>query len=467
MFSIDRFPAACKIVKLIHLVRFSVGISMIQALAEIVPVTLWDDLPSDAAHGLRQALQPDLLPIGIVTPRTVDQLSAVVAKLHHNRIAMVPMGSGTKLHWGAPVTQPAMFISTEHLDQIVDHAVGDLTVTAQAGTEFQALQSVLQQSGQFLAIDPSCLSETIGGSGTIGGIVATGDSGALRHRYNSVRDMVLGIEFVRSDGKIVKAGGRVVKNVAGYDLMKLMTGSYGTLGILTQITMRLYPNQEASQTILLAGDAEVLQRAIQGILNSGLTPSAMDLLSAGVMMALSLGLATGPSMGLLIQFQGLTESVQEQCDRVLELGKSLSLNAQVQATDQILWNQISHLVSSPIVRDNMISNDIVCKWAVRSNQTVSTLLQVQAMVPDVLARFHVSGGLGQLQLKGGVTRDMLQKIRSICELNGGFLSILMAPDDLKSKLDIWGFRGNGGSWMRSIRQQFDPFNILSPGRMEF
>ncbi len=420
---------------------------MIQALAEMVPVTLWESVPPETAHRLQQALRVNLQPLAVVTPHTMDQLSAVVAKLHHDRIAMVPMGSGGKLDWGAPVTQPAVFISTEHLNQVVDHAIGDLTVTAQAGTKFEALQSTLRQSGQFLAIDPSCP------SGTLGGIVATGDSGALRHRYNSVRDMVLGIEFVRSDGKIVKAGGRVVKNVAGYDLMKLLTGSYGTLGILTQITVRLYPNQEASQTILLAGDPEILQRAVQGILNSGLTPSAMDLLSIGAMK----GLALGSSMGLLIQFQGLTESVQEQCDRVLELGKSLFLSAEIQAIDQLLWNQVSHF---------MMPGEVVCKWAVRSNQTVSTLLQVQAMVPDAIARFHVSGGLGQLQLEADVASDVVQKIRSICELNGGFLSILIAPIDLKSKLDIWGFRGNGESWMRSIRQQFDPLNILSPGRME-
>jgi glycolate oxidase FAD binding subunit len=423
---------------------------MIQALSEMVPVTLWDALPSDMADRLQQALQPDLLPLGIVTPHTVDQLSAVVSKLHHDRIAMVPMGSGSKLDWGAPVSQPAVFICTEHLNQVVDHAIGDLTVTAQSGIKFEALQSILKQSGQFLAIDPSCP------SGTMGGIVATGDSGALRHRYNSVRDMVLGIEFVRSDGKIVKAGGRVVKNVAGYDLMKLLTGSYGTLGILTQITVRLYPNQEVSQTILLAGDAEILQRAIQRILNSGLTPSAMDLLSLGTMVALDLG----SSMGLLIQFQGLTESVQEQCDRVLELGKSLFLNTNIQTIDQLLWNQVSNSISQPMVQGN-----VVCKWAVRSNQTVSTLLQVQAMVPDAIARFHVSGGLGQLQLKGDVSGDVVQKIRSICELNGGFLSILTAPSSLKSQLDVWGFRGNGESWMRSIQQQFDPLNILSPGRM--
>jgi glycolate oxidase FAD binding subunit len=424
---------------------------MIQALSEMVPVTLWDALPSEVADRLQQALQTDLLPVGIVTPHTVEQLSAVVAKLHQDRIAMVPMGSGSKLDWGAPVSQPAVFISTEHLNKVVDHAIGDLTVTAQSGIKFEALQSILQQSGQFLAIDPSYP------SGTIGGIVATGDSGALRHRYNSVRDMVLGIEFVRSDGKIVKAGGRVVKNVAGYDLMKLLTGSYGTLGILTQVTVRLYPNQEASQTILLAGDAEILQRAIQRILNSGLTPSAMNLLSVGVMKVLELGSAGGLTMGLLIQFQGLTESVQEQCDRVLELGKSMSLNTEIQAIDQLLWNQVSH---------SMMQGEVVCKWAVRSNQTVSTLLQVQAMVPDAIARFHVSGGLGQLQLKGDVTGDVVQKIRSICELNGGFLTILTAPSTLKSKLDIWGFRGNGESWMRSIQQQFDPLNILSPGRME-
>ena len=183
----------------------------------------------------------------------------------------------------------------------------------------------------------------------------------------------------------------------------------------------------------------------------------MDLLSLGTMKVLELG----SSMGLLIQFQGLTESVQEQCDRVLELGKSLFLNAEIQAIDQLLWNQVSHSLSH-----SRVQGHVVCKWAVRSNQTVSTLLQVQAMVPDAIARFHVSGGLGQLQLKGDVAGDVVQKIRSICEVNGGFLSILMAPSDLKSELDSWGFRGNGGSWMRSIQQQFDPLNILSPGRME-
>lgn len=394
-------------------------------------------------------------PIEIVEPESVAQLSEIVARCKRDRLAMLPVGSGSKLTWGAPVNTnlPLVLISMARLNQLVDHAAGDLTVTAQAGMKFADLQTILQRSGQFCAIDPSYDDRA-----TLGGIVATGDSGALRHRYNSVRDMVLGIEFVRSDGELVKAGGRVVKNVAGYDLMKLLTGSYGTLGILTQVTLRLYPNQEASQTLFLSGDPDKLQTAIHSILNSGLTPTALDVISAGTVELLGLG--TGTNLGLLIQFQGLTESVQEQCDRMLQLGKALMLAPTVQTADRQLWAQLG---------TSMTQGFGLCKLAVRSTETVAMLTKIQTYFPGTIARFHVHGGLGQLRFDPATCEDLgmvLKQVRSDCESKGGFLTVLNAPSDIKQNLDVWGFRGSGGTWMRSIQQQFDPLHLLSPGRME-
>ncbi len=435
---------------------------ILDALATIAKVIPWDQsaaLAQDFAQdfaGQTIALQP---PIAMIEPDSMAQLSAVVARCQAEGCAIMPVGSGSKLAWGAPVNTelPLVLISMARLNQLIDHAAGDLTVTAQAGMKFAELQAVVQRSGQFCAIDPSYDDRS-----TIGGIVATGDSGALRHRYNSVRDMVLGIEFVRSDGELVKAGGRVVKNVAGYDLMKLLTGSYGTLGILTQVTLRLYPNQESSQTLFLSGDSDKLQTAIQSILNSGLTPTALDLISAGTIE--SLGLGSASNLGLLIQIQGLTESVQEQCDRVIQLGKTLQLVPSIQTADRELWRQLGMQMTQGFGPTSSL-----CKLAVRSTETIAMLTKIQTLFPGSIARFHVQGGLGQLRVDLDNQADLvtgLKQVRSDCESKGGFLTLLNASSEIKQCFEPWGFRGNGGLWMRSIRQQFDPLNRLNPGRME-
>jgi glycolate oxidase FAD binding subunit len=436
---------------------------ILDSLATIAKVIPWDrsssftqDFEAQDFEGPNFALHP---PIAVVEPESVAQLSSVVARCQADRIAMMPVGSGSKLAWGGPVKTdlPLVLISMARLNQLIDHADGDLTVTAQAGMKFADLQAIVQRSGQFCAIDPSY--ETCA---TIGGLVATGDSGALRHRYNSVRDMVLGIEFVRSDGSLVKAGGRVVKNVAGYDLMKLLTGSYGTLGILTQITLRLYPNQEASQTLFLSGDSNQLKTAIQSILNSGLTPTALDLISAGAIGALGLG--SGQNLGLLIQIQGLAESVQEQCDRIVQLGNTLQLSPSIQTADRELWRQLGTQMTQGFGPASSL-----CKLAVRSTETIAMLLKIQDYFPGAIARFHVHGGLGQLRFDLDTNEDVLtqlKQVRSDCESKGGFLTLLNASSEIKQNLEPWGFRGNGGTWMRSIQQQFDPFNLLNPGRLE-
>ena len=390
-----------------------------------------------------------------VFPNSVEALSETVRQCAADRLPFAPIGSGSKFSWGNGLALDAlMLVSTAKLDQVIDHAVGDLTVTVQAGMRFGELQTQLKKAGQFVAIDPSYED-----CATVGGIVATGDSGALRHRYNSVRDMVLGVELVRSDGERVKAGGRVVKNVAGYDLMKLLTGSYGTLGIVTQVTLRLYPLQESSQTVFLSGEASAVARVMQALLNSGLTPTAIDLLSATVCEPLDLSAAMGLSMGLLVRFQGLAESVTEQVKRLMALGQSQELTTAVPLAEDQLWQCLGQVLTREASADR-----VLCKWAVRSAETVATLSYLQEKFPDASARFHVGGGLGQVQFPSMTAADVLG-VRSFVEARGGFLTVLEAPDELKASLDVWGYQGNGLGWMRSIKQQFDPQGLLSPGRL--
>ncbi|MFN9856693.1 MAG: FAD-binding oxidoreductase, partial [Pseudanabaena sp.] len=286
------------------------------------------------------------------------------------RLRVLPCGNATKLDWGGLVSRADVLVSTSRINQIVEHCVGDLTVKVQAGVNYQDLQAVLGKEGQFWAIDPP-----YGADATIGGILATGSAGSLRHRYNGVRDMCLGIEFVRSDGEVVKAGGRVVKNVAGYDLMKLLTGSYGTLGIVSSITFRLYPLPEFTQIVVATGAAEAIAQLQQKISTSVLTPTACDVLSASVIAKLDLG----ESIGLAVQFSSLKISVLEQGDRLAVIAKELNLKVQIidavadfwRSLENLLWqNELRHASSST-------NHPVVCKLGILPSATVSIMQQCQ------------------------------------------------------------------------------------------
>ena len=299
----------------------------IQELETIVGkynISLWENIDQSKKQQLSQAIAPDNTINCIIYPETQAQLSDVVACCAQNNWVILPCGSGSKLHWGGlvkvdPTThyQEIIVVSCDRLNGLIEHAVGDLTVTVEPGIKYAELQATLAKTGQFLAIDPA-YPETA----TLGGIIATADTGSLRQRYRGVRDMLLGISLVRSDGKIAKAGGRVVKNVAGYDLMKLFTGSYGTLGIISQVTLRVYPIQEASGTVVLVGEREHIAKATQTLLSSALTPVAVELLSTNLVKELDLGKA----VGLIVRFQTVIGSVEEQLQKLLEVGNSLGLN---------------------------------------------------------------------------------------------------------------------------------------------
>lgn len=416
-------------------------------------IRTWENLDPIMQQRLTEAIAPGCQPDYLLYPQTQETLGQIMTLASTHRQCVLPTGHSSKLHWGGWVRDPNWIISTKHLDRIVEHAVGDLTLTVEAGMKLADIQATLAKTRQFLAIDP-----TYAQTASIGGIVATGDTGSWRQRYNSVRDQLIGISFCRYDGQIVKAGGRVVKNVAGYDLMKLLTGSYGTLGIITQLTFRLYPLPEASQTVVLTGDAIAIAPAVQTLLSSSLTPVAADLLSTQLVANLDIG--TG--LGLMVQFQSLPESVAEQSQRVLEWGAQLGLSGgSYGGGDEVeLWRRSRILMESPVSTPRILG-----KMGVKPTAAVTTFTQLDAMFPQqAMGLIHVGSGLGKVAIATERLGTAVSKWRSICQSHSGFLTVLEAPLSIKPQIDIWGYNGNAIGMMKQLKHKFDPENLLSPGR---
>ncbi len=390
---------------------------------------------------------PSDVPLPLNTPTTTIELGELVARANSDRAPLLIAGNSTKLDWGGVVPGATEVVSTQKLDRLIAHAIGDLTVTVETGMTFEQLQTILATAGQFLPLDPAYPARA-----TIGGIIATADTGSLRHRYGGVRDLLLGISFVRADGKIAKAGGRVVKNVAGYDMMKLFTGAYGTLGILTEVTFRVYPLPGASGTVILTGAVNQLAAAVKMLLASTLTPIAVDVVST----AFSQQLEISNTPSLVVKFATVPESIAQQSAQLLDLGKGLGLKGGMWQGEQEykLWNGIQTGVWG--------TESIGCKLGVRATAAVETIATLDKLTDSqAKGTIHIASGIGACTLNDS---SQITPLRGQCETSGGFLSVLQAPIEVKENIDIWGYRGNALPLMQKIRAQFDPNGILNPGR---
>ncbi|GFE67696.1 FAD-binding oxidoreductase [Chroococcus sp. FPU101] len=413
--------------------------SLPQTDAEIIP---WQKVDSSWRETVEQATLPDTPPSYLIFPHTQDALAEVVRYANENQLAILPCGNASKLTWGGLVKNPQLVISTQRLNHIIAHAVGDLTVTVEAGVTLQQLQSILQPHSQFLPIDPAYPDKA-----TLGGIMATADTGSWRQRYGGVRDMVLGLSFVRYDGKIAKGGGRVVKNVAGYDMMRLFTGSYGTLGIITEMTFRLYPIPEASQTLLLTGKSDSIAVVAKSLRQSGVTPTAAEILSTSLVKSLG----NGQEMGILLRFQSISESISEQIRQVKELAQPKNCQSQIYSDlDEIqLWEKLQ------VGKNN---SDLICKIGISPSESIRFLTKVNEFGTGMV---NLSSGLGKIVIK----KQGIKELRSLCQSHQGFLSVLEAAKLIKEKIDPWGYNGNALEIMQKLKQKFDPNQIFSPNRL--
>jgi glycolate oxidase FAD binding subunit len=379
----------------------------------------------------------------LVIPNSKAILSQFLNVCYGQGWVILPIGNGTKIDWGKPPHNYDVMVSTKEINGIIDHAVEDLTITVESGMKIKDLQEFLALKGQFLPINP-CFPE----SATVGGIIATANTGSWRQRYGSVRDLLLGISFLRGDGKEAKAGGRVVKNVAGYDLMKLFTGSYGNLGIITDVTFRLFPLPENSLTLAITGEKESIYQLQKTISASSLTPTAADLISESLVKILDLG----HGLGLIFRFQGITESLQQQSSEIQAWSKQLNLSILTYENqpELELWQNLPQKTYLTESQDT-----VTCKIGILPSEAVNLMSTF-----DGYGLINISSGIGNLSLNKGIKSHQIINLRQFCEDRGGFLTILTAPISLKKQIEPWGYVGNSLKMMQTIKQNFDPQNVF-------
>jgi glycolate oxidase FAD binding subunit len=357
-----------------------------------------------------------------VAPGNNEEVAAVLSFAQKNHCAVVGLGGGTKQGWGNP-TEPGLILETHRLNALREHTWQDMTCVVEAGCTWAGLQSALAQHGQFVALDPLWPERA-----TVGGIVATNDSGALRLRYGGLRDLIIGMTIVLADGTIARTGGKVVKNVAGYDLHKLMIGAFGTLGIITSVNFRLHSMPQSTQTFSLSAPAaEPLGKLMLKLLHAQVSTVAIQLRGTGDGFALDIQIASLPEV-LVTQAAALEPMVRNEGDDV--------------------WQ----------TRQVLMTWDLVCKGT---------------MLPTEIARFAERvrglGGESVTQATGIMTAGFpaaaagqVPQLRRELEEASGSLIVLKQPAE--TKLACWGTPPDSLPLMREIKRRFDPEGILNPGR---
>ncbi|MEN9206122.1 MAG: FAD-binding oxidoreductase [Thermostichales cyanobacterium SZTDM-1c_bins_54] len=349
----------------------------------------------------------------LLTPASIADIGEL---LRQPGARYIPCGSGSKCHWGS--RGGGVYLSTARLNRVIAYAPADLTVTVEAGLKLQELQGILTTKGQFWPVDPLYPDQA-----TVGGVIATADTGSLRYRYGGVRDLVLGIEFVRADGQVAKAGGRVVKNVAGYDLMKLLTGSRGRLALITQVTLRLYPLPRAIQQQLWLGSLMEVGSLADRLAQSTLTPAAVDLLSPALL--------DGHHWGIQVTWHGLVPELDRDWIGALSAGVPL-----------------------PDLTSPWPSQAVLVKFGIPPAAGIGILGDLIAAYPQACIQWHRRPGLGRLGLAAwdpesvGVWRRRLQQV-------GGFLQVLAAPDWIK-EVDPDGIPPAQQALEARLKQLWDP-----------
>lgn len=386
-----------------------------------------------------------LLPEIVLEPGNLEEVAEVLAWANREGLKVVPRGAGTKLDRGAPPNGCDILLDLRRLNRVLEHASGDLTVTVEAGVTLPDLQRQLASAGQFLAVDPPV-------PGTVGGMIAIADTGPRRLRYGGVRDLILGVTFVRADGVIAKAGGKVVKNVAGYDLPKLLTGSLGTLGVVIEATFRLYPLPAASATVVADVALTDLRQCIGSLMQSTVVPTSIDYFFEP---------ETSPV--LAVRFESTQSSVQAQGGVAAQLLGTSSQIVRGEA-EQTLWSRFEAVTATG-------PGDVLARLVATVSDLPGLLdkasMSAQADGVELTARAHVGHGHALLRWHAPATDtdvSLLKSLRSQAEAMEHNLVIWRAPHEVRSRIDVWGDPGEGFDLMRRVKQQFDPNTTLNPGR---
>jgi glycolate oxidase FAD binding subunit len=418
-----------------------------QTLSGLVTHQAREANPEDTVAGVR--------PRVVVEPATEEEVAEVLAFADREGLKVLVRGGGTQLTFGLPPSGGDILLCTSRLDKVLEHEPQDQTISVQSGMRLADLQAHLAQTRQWLAIDPP-----LPAAATIGGIISTNISGARRLRFGAVRDQVIGIRVVLADGTIAKGGGKVVKNVAGYDLAKLFCGALGTLGVVVAASFRLYPLPSGRRTIILTSSSPALLSELAlKVTTSTLVPTSVDLIGPG---------EDEHRCTLAIRFEsGVPAAVEDQSAAVVELAGDLAGSAQVLADEEEAsfwrsadnWTGTAPDEGSTLVLKASLLPTTVSRWLAG--------LDSAAAAAGVSSRWRAHIGHGTVYARISGTEEPLvgvvDAVRALAQAEQGSLVVQSAPAEIVRSLDVWG-AVTAVDLMRRVKASFDPNNTLNPGR---
>lgn len=398
-----------------------------------------------------------------VAPLTSEQAVEVIKLAAREGLAVIPAGAATWLAAGNSMHRADLIVNTRRMKRVIRHEPADLVATAEAGVPLVEFQKHLAKAGQWLPVDPPD-----DGRATLGGIVATGLGGAHSCGFGSPRTFVIGMRVVLADGRAIKAGGNVVKNVAGYDLCKLFTGSYGTLGLITEVTFKLRPLPAETRTVVAAGPLSSLLPMGRKAYGE-LFPVAVELLSAQMAKNLEIESKQGQCV-LLVRFAGPARAAISQTAQTLKLLRSdRDSSCFALDEDDALWDKLTAV-------PGQTSDNLGWRAQLRPGDLASFLNDVIALesgeTSHVSLRWHAGLGDGRVRVIARAPvyhREAvraLERLRHKAETFGGSLMLEMAPPEIRREFDAWGDFGSVRELMRRVKFQLDPRNLFSPGRFD-
>jgi glycolate oxidase FAD binding subunit len=410
------------------------------------PDTVQDDDPTLETFSVQ-----GVRPLCVVTPGNVEELQATLRIAAEHRAALAPWGGGTQQLIGAPPTRLDLVVRTTRLNRVLAHTPDDLTISVEAGMTFGALRTYLAQHGQMLALDPPLPDRA-----TIGGLIATATDGPRRLGYGTLRDVLIGIAVVEVGGRLSRGGGMVVKNVSGFDMMKLYLGSFGTLAVIASANFKLLPQPRAAGTILCRfNDPKPAFAALDELDGTQLAPVAAEYLNRSALAAVG----QSGVCALALMAEGLPQAVERQMNdmsAIMRRHGAQSVERLHGGEAEALWSAIADLPQTA----TLAADEAVVKLSVLPTDVASAIAQCEASAARIgsLIAINARALSGVLYARvRPVTAAALTTLTA--ELLGLQWVATTLPDTPR-----WGAPPQGLDVMRRIREEFDPLRLLNPGR---
>lgn len=402
-------------------------------------------------------------PQRVYTPRDAQELAQFLAQCNAEKCAVVPWGGGTLQHVGNAPARYDVALQTTNLNQVVEYAFDDLTATFAAGMTLAEIDRVLSEHGQFLPLDVPHPERA-----TIGGVLASGMNGTLRLRYGPARDYMLGNRFANVDGQIIKAGSKVVKNVAGYELHKVQVGAFGTLGVITEATFKLFPKPPAEMTVLASfQELSDACEAVPQLWNLSTPPLALELLSGSTAQWIESN-ASG-AWHIAARFGGSKATMASARDLCIATANEHQASSADEVTEAAkFWHDIANMPST--LREKF-PDALLVRVSIPPQQLQAALRLIleldaahQHTPPRIFAHAAVTSLYVSFDDNYASPEEFLAKLRAKLRDIHGHLVVESAVPSLKKNINVWDEVSASFKLMQSLKRKFDPNNILNPGR---